>query len=81
MDFRILGPLEVVRNGESVDVGPHRQQSLLALLLLHANRVVPTDRILDELWGDDADGKENALWVYVSRLRGALEREVDMLRF
>lgn len=74
MDFRILGPLEVVRNGESVDVGPHRQQSLLALLLLHANRVVPTDRILDELWGDDADGKENALWVYVSRLRGALER-------
>ncbi len=75
MELRILGPFEVVRNGEPVDVGPHKQQSLLALLLLHANRVVPTDRILEELWGDDADGKENALWVYVSRLRGVLEHD------
>ncbi|MEN8235888.1 MAG: BTAD domain-containing putative transcriptional regulator, partial [Actinomycetota bacterium] len=73
MEYRILGPLEVLREGEPVDTGPHKQRSLLALLLIHANRVVPTDRILDELWGDEADGKENSLWVYVSRLRTALE--------
>ncbi|MDJ0498288.1 MAG: BTAD domain-containing putative transcriptional regulator, partial [Acidimicrobiia bacterium] len=75
MEFRILGPLEVVEDGESIDVGPHKQRALLALLLLHANRVVSTDRLLDELWGDEAEGKENVLWVYVSRLRAALEPE------
>lgn len=32
-----------------------------------------SDRILDELWGEEAEGKENALWVYVSRLRSALD--------
>ena len=73
VEFRILGPFEVLKGNEPVDVGPHKQQSLLVLLLLHANRVVPTDRILEDLWGDDANGKENALWVYVSRLRSALE--------
>jgi basic membrane lipoprotein Med (substrate-binding protein (PBP1-ABC) superfamily)/DNA-binding SARP family transcriptional activator len=67
--------LEVLRNGEPLDAGPHKQRSLLALLLLHPNRVVPTDRILEELWGEEAEGKENALWVYVSRLRAALEPE------
>ncbi len=73
MEFRILGPLEVLRDGEPLDVGPHKQRSLLALLLLHANRVVTTDHILEELWGEEAEGKENALWVYVSRLRAILE--------
>ena len=73
MEFRILGPLEVRAGGEPVDLGPHKQRALLALLLLHVDRVVPTDRILDELWGDDAAGKEKALWVHISRLRSALE--------
>ena len=73
VEFRILGPLEVVENGQSVDLGSPQQRALLALLLVHANRVVTTDRILEELWGDDAGGKENALWVYVSRLRSAFE--------
>lgn len=73
MEYRVLGSLEVVEDGETVDVGPRKQRSLLALLLINANRVVSTDRILEDLWGDDAEGKENALWVYVSRLRSALE--------
>lgn len=73
MDFRILGPLEVERDGEELDLGPHKQRSLLALLLVNANRVVSVDRILDELWGDQSEGKEKTLWVYVSRLRAILE--------
>ena len=73
MEFRILGPLEVRSDGESVDLGPPKQRALLALLLLHIDRVVPTERILEELWGDDAAGKEKALWVHISRLRSALE--------
>jgi basic membrane lipoprotein Med (substrate-binding protein (PBP1-ABC) superfamily)/DNA-binding SARP family transcriptional activator len=75
VEFALLGPLEVVHQGQQLDLGPHKQRSLLALLLIHANRVVSTDRILDELWGADAEGKENALWVYVSRLRSVLEPE------
>ena len=75
MEFGVLGPLEVIHDGQPLDLGPHKQRSLLALLLIHANRVVSTDRILEELWGDDAEGKENALWVYVSRLRSVLEPE------
>ena len=72
MEFRILGPLEVVEDGEPLDVGPRKQRMLLALLAVNANRVVTTDRILEELWGEEAEGKENALWVYISRLRAAL---------
>ena len=77
MEFRILGPLEVVEDGEILDLGPRKQRSLFALLLIHANRVVSTDRILEELWGDESEGKENALWVYVSRLRTVLEPDRD----
>ncbi len=73
MEYRILGPLEVLDGGRPVDLGAHKQRALLALLLLHVGRVVSTDRILDDLWGDEAAGKEKALWVHVSRLRSALE--------
>ena len=73
MEFRILGPLEVRSDGQSVELGPPKQRALLALLLLHIDRVVSTERILEELWGDDAAGKERALWVHISRLRSALE--------
>ena len=75
LEFRALGPLEVLRDGRPIDLGPFKQRSLLALLLIHANEVVSVDRIQDELWGDDAGDKANALWVYVSRLRSILEPE------
>ena len=73
MEFGILGPLEARSGDEPIDLGPYKQRALLALLLLHVDRVVPTDRILEELWGDDGAGKEKALWVHISRLRSALE--------
>ncbi|MEU5692845.1 BTAD domain-containing putative transcriptional regulator [Actinosynnema sp. NPDC020468] len=50
MEFRVLGPLEVRASGEVVRVPGARQQRLLALLLLNANRVVPVDRLVEELW-------------------------------
>ena len=77
MQIRLLGPIEVVHEERQVDLGPRKQRALLCLLALHANRVVTTDRILEELWGDDATGKENALWVAISRLRSALEPARD----
>jgi DNA-binding SARP family transcriptional activator len=51
VEFRILGPLEVVRDGVPVDIVGARQRSLLAALLVRANEVVSTDRLVDELWG------------------------------
>lgn len=65
--FGILGPLTATVDGSPIDLGPPKQRALLALFLIHPNRVLATDRILDLLWGDDAAGKEKALWVYISR--------------
>ncbi len=74
MDFRVLGQLEVDRRGASVALESFKQRSLLALLLIHANQVVSTDRIIDELWGDQPHAdRQNTLWVHVSNLRSALE--------
>jgi DNA-binding SARP family transcriptional activator len=77
MEFRILGPLEVWQGGSEVPVGGPKPRALLAILLLHANEVVPADRLVDELWGEDSpeDGAA-ALRVNVSRLRKALPEGV-----
>src|SRR5688500_6484116 len=52
MDFRLLGPLEVAHEGRVLALGPPKQRSLLALLLIGANEVVPVERLIDELWGE-----------------------------
>ena len=76
VEYRVLGNFEVVRDGRPVDLGAFRQRALLALLLTEPNSVFSTDRILDELWGAEGGvDKQNALWVYVSGLRKALEPE------
>jgi DNA-binding SARP family transcriptional activator len=77
MEFRILGPLEVSADGAEVPVSGHRPRALLAVLLLHPNEVVPADRLIDELWGDDPPERAaGALRVTVSRLRKALPEGV-----
>jgi DNA-binding SARP family transcriptional activator len=52
MEFLVLGPLEMRESGAPIRVRGMRQQRLLALLLLNANRVVPMDVLVDELWED-----------------------------
>src|SRR5438067_3219183 len=70
MEFRILGPLEVIENGRTVDLGGQKQRALLAMLLLHANEVVSSDRLIDALWEDDPpETAPKALQVHVSQLR------------
>ncbi len=73
--FGILGPTVATVDGRTVDLGPPKQRALLALFLIHPNRVITSDRILEELWRDAASGKDNALWVYISRLRSLFEPE------
>ena len=73
MRFRILGPLEAWDEGGEVSLGGRKPRALLAMLLLHANEVVPADRLIDELWGEDSpDSAAGALRVNVSRLRKSL---------
>jgi DNA-binding SARP family transcriptional activator len=52
IEFRILGPLAVVRDDTEVDLGGRRRRAALALLLLEPGRPVPTDRFVDRLWGE-----------------------------
>ncbi len=71
--FRLLGPLEVWADGAPLRLGGDRQRALLALLLLHANEVVPSDRLIEQLFGLNApETAANALQVAVSRLRRLL---------
>ena len=73
MDFRILGPLEVADEATVVALGKGKQRALLALLLVHANEVVPIDRLIDELWGErPPPTAQTGLQVYVSQLRKLL---------
>src|SRR5215208_3575829 len=76
MEFRILGPLEVWDEGSEVSLGGGKPRALLAVLLLHPNEVVPADRLIDELWGEDSPERAGALRVNVSRLRKALAQDV-----
>jgi DNA-binding SARP family transcriptional activator len=73
MEFRILGPLEVRKEGHPVALGGARQRALLAMLLTRANEIVSTDRLIDELWGEQPPRTAlNTLQYYVSQLRKAL---------
>ena len=69
MAFKVLGPLELEVDGTPVALGGAREQLVLAALLLDANRVVPVERIVDWVWGEDGSGRQSTLQVHVSNLR------------
>jgi WD40 repeat protein/DNA-binding SARP family transcriptional activator len=74
LQFRMLGPLEAWRGGTLLRLGGDRQRALLALLLVHANELVRTEQLVDELLAQAmSDGAPNTARVAVSRLRRALE--------
>ena len=73
LEFRVLGPVEAVREGDTLPLGGRQQQALLALLLLEPSRAVTVDRLVEELWhGHPPEGASTTLRAYVSRLRRAL---------
>ena len=76
MDFRILGPLEVFDDEREVAPRRAKQRALLALLLLHANQVMTSDRLIDALWGaEPPDTADKALQGHVSALRKLLGQD------
>jgi DNA-binding SARP family transcriptional activator len=73
MDFHILGSLEVVDAHRVVTIGGSKQQALLAVLLLHPNETLSSDRLIEELWGQHPPATAaKTLQVHVSRLRKTL---------
>jgi DNA-binding SARP family transcriptional activator len=77
MDFRILGPVEVCRDGQPLPLGGTKRRALLAIFVLHANEVVSPDRLIDDLWGERPPRNvAAALHNHVSRLRKLLGPDV-----
>ena len=73
IEFRVLGPLEVVGADGPVAVGGPKQRALLAVLVLHRGEVVSSDRLIDELWGERPPATAaKTVQVFVSELRKAL---------
>src|SRR5665213_1712528 len=73
MDFRLLGPFGVERDGSAVPLGGRRQRSVLALLTMHVGEVLSADRIAEEIWaGDPPPSATRTVHSYVSRLRSSL---------
>jgi class 3 adenylate cyclase len=73
MEFRVLGPLEVIGPGGSIKIGSDLQRAILALLVLHVGETISTDHLIDEVWGDSPPpSAQHAIGVHVSRLRRAL---------
>jgi len=81
MRFRNLGLLEAWEDGRELPLGRGRQRALLALLLLHANEFVSTDRLIDDLWGEGSPpSAPKVLQGYVSKLRRGLPPDAIVTR-
>ena len=73
MEFRVLGPLEARDGDRELRLRGGKERALLALLLLHANRTLALERIVDDLWGADVpETAQKMVQVYVSHLRKLL---------
>jgi DNA-binding SARP family transcriptional activator len=73
MEFCLLGPLVVRRDGAIVPVTARRQRAVLAALVLNAGRVVGPDELAEALWGAVPPRTARvSLQNYVMRLRNAL---------
>jgi WD40 repeat protein/DNA-binding SARP family transcriptional activator len=73
MEFRLLGPIEVVEDGRARSIGGPKQRTVLAHLVLRANHVVAPDRLIEEVWGEDPPpAARSTLRGYLSHLRTAL---------
>ena len=61
MEFRVLGSLEVVDHDGPVALGAPKQRALLAVLLLHRGEPVSSDRLIDEIWGEQPPASANKI--------------------
>ncbi len=72
----MLGPLEVLDEGRPITLAGSKQRALLALLLVHLNETLSTDRLVDELWGERPPANAaKTVQMQIVRLRKALAGE------
>ena len=77
MEFCVLGPLQVFEDGRPLALGGRRQRVVLGVLLASANEVVSTERLIDDVWGEEPpETARKSLQVYISRLRKILGDDV-----
>src|SRR5262249_56555579 len=77
VEFGILGPLQVTDGERTISLDAPKQRALLGLLLLHPNEVVPSERMIDELWGDRPPSTAGKIVQnYISHLRRALATDL-----
>lgn len=73
VEFRLLGSVELDVDGRAVDLGPARQRSVLAVLLVEANTAVSVEALIDRVWADQHPQRvRGSLHSYLTRLRHAL---------
>lgn len=75
LEFRVFGSLEIVADGTPIKIDAPKQRAVLAVLLVHVNEVVSTDRLMDAVWGEDEVGV-GTLRYHVSKLRETLQSEI-----
>lgn len=81
MEFRLLGPLEVIHAGDLVSLGGPQRRMVLALLLTRSNDVVSTDFLIDGLWGDNPpEAARKSLQAHVASLRRVINVDGELLR-
>lgn len=76
LEYRILGPLQILRDGVEVALSAPKVKAVALILLLNPNEVISADRLVDALWGDHPpDSARKLVQVYISQLRSALGAE------
>jgi len=73
LEFRILGPFELLDAGRAVALGGRKKRATLAILLLHHDQVVSSDLLIEELWGERPPPTAlQTVRVHVSQIRKAV---------
>ncbi|MEV6520840.1 BTAD domain-containing putative transcriptional regulator [Longispora sp. NPDC051575] len=81
MEFRVLGPVEVWKDGAEIPLDGSKQRTVLAALLLADGRIVSDERLSTLLWGENPPATLNAqICTYVSRLRKSADPGMEILR-
>ena len=81
IEIRLLGPIEVSVGGSLVHIGGRRPLTILAALTLDVGHAVPTDRLIDDVWGEAVPRAVEAdLQSHISRIRAALHEDVIQAR-
>lgn len=76
VEFRVLGPLEIVHRGRQCTPSAPKVLQVLAMLVLRANRVVPIDSLIEQAWGDNPPRSAlTTIQTYIYQLRRFMERE------